>query len=367
MDAGLEIVASTNQIRSARDRMEHSVARFLLRLSPAWQRRLSGGSPIVKDGLTLDPGIQLMLRARELSGAPGGVTKSAPAQAREQMRRETRIHGGEPIEVGGVYDLGFDTPSGRLRARHYAPIAEGAIALQPLCVFFHGGGFVLGDLDTHDAPCRFLCKHARMHVLAIDYRLAPEHAFPAAVEDALEAFRFAFTHAEALGADPNCIGVAGDSAGGNLSAVVAQLTRDSGERTPDFAALLYPAVDRQTPYPSKTSLADGFLLTSEDIAFFDQHYFGDDPAVRTNPKLSPGLASDLRNLCPTLVVTAGFDPLRDEGEAYARALQAAGNRVIARREPGLIHGFLNMHSVSKACRAALAQIAKDLRELATGS
>jgi acetyl esterase len=344
------------------DRIEHAFAQRLFRLAPRTMLWLAGGKPVQVDGLTLEPSLQLMLRARALAargGAGASLTGLSADVARRQNRRESLMYQGDVIEVGAVHDLRISVAAdASLLARHYAPATREP---RPLLVFFHGGGFVFGDLDTHDAPCRLLCRDADVHVLSIDYRLAPEHAFPTAADDALAAYRFAVAHAAQLGADPSCIGVAGDSAGGNLSAVVAQQTR--GERAPDFALLIYPAVDRKTAYPSKTLFAEDFLLTRQDIEHFDASYFGQDEVTRLDVRLSPGLQTDLRGLCPTTIVTAGFDPLRDEGEAYARALEQAGNKVSLRREPSLIHGFLNMRAVSPACAEALDRLATDLREL----
>lgn len=343
-----------------KDRIERRLARMLFGLSPRMKVRLSGGKAVQRDGLTLHPDLQLMLYLRTIvAGGNGGLTMQAPPQARKQMRRESLVYQGDEIEVGEVHELTIEVPHGKLKARHYAPTATGAP--KPLCVFFHGGGFTIGDLDTHDAPARFFCKHADVHVLSIDYRLGPEAPFPAAVEDAIAAFRFAVKHAAELGADPTRIGVCGDSAGGNLSAVVAQLTR--AERAPDFAVLLYPAVDRKNVYPSQKLFAKGFLLAQEDIAFFDQNYFGRDEATRGDPRLSPLLNADLSGLCPTAVITGGFDPLRDEGEAYAKALERAGCKVSLRREEALVHGFINMHGVSEGCRQALVRAADDMRKL----
>jgi acetyl esterase len=345
---------------STADRVESAFARFMFRRTPATKVRLSGGKPVQLDGNTLHPDLQLALFMRKIV-AGDGVAKHGPVEARRRNRRESVLYQGAVIEVGGVSDVTFE---GGQRARHYAPVTSPGAAPQPLLVFFHGGGFVLGDLDTHDGPCRFLCKHADVHVLAFDYRLAPEATFPAAVEDGVDAFRLAVKHAAELGADPSRIGVGGDSAGGNLSAVVCQLTR--GERTPDFAILIYPAVDRSQPYPSQKLFAEGFLLTAQDIAFFDQQYFGNDTATRRDPKLSPLLATDLTGLPPSVVITAGFDPLRDEGAAYAAALENAGNELTLRCERDMVHGFINMTGTSTACSNALMRIAEDTRRLSRG-
>jgi acetyl esterase len=342
---------------TAFDRLESAIARFMFRRTAATKVRLSGGKPIQLDGNTLHPDLQLTLFMRKIAGGDG-IAKHGAAEARRRNRRECVLYQGPAIEVGSVSDVIFD---GGVRARHYAPASTPGDAPRPLLVFFHGGGFVLGDLDTHDAPCRFLCKHADVHVLAFDYRLAPEARFPAAIEDGVVAFRLAVEHAAELGADPKRVGVGGDSAGGNLSAVVCQLTR--GERAPDFAILIYPAVDRSQPYPSQKLFAEGFLLTMQDIAFFDEQYFGGDAATRRDPKLSPLLTRDLSGLCPSVVITAGFDPLRDEGAAYAAALANAGNQVTLRCEHDMVHGFINMTGTSTACFDALMRIAQDTHRL----
>jgi acetyl esterase len=247
-----------------------------------------------------------------------------------------------------------------MRARHYAPErGDGA----PLLVFLHGGGFVFGDLDTHDAPCRVLARHGGMHVLAVEYRLAPEHPFPAAVDDARAALRWAHEHASELGADPARVGIGGDSAGANLSAAVTLLATHDGGPAPACQMLVYPAVDRTRPYPSIELFADGFFLTRASIEWFHRQYSGKPGIHDRDPRLGPLHAETLAGLPPALVVTAGFDPLRDEGEAYAAALQAAGTTTVLRRFDSLIHGFFNMVGVSPACRDAVIEIAGATRAL----
>lgn len=339
------------------ERMEHRVARALIRLPHRLQVLLSGKPPVQRGGLTLHPEVQLLLALRERLGA---VAMSAlpPGEARRRLRREALVHAGEPVEVGAVRELVLETASGPLKARHYAP-GERA-ARRPLLVFLHGGGFVLGDLDTHDSACRLLCRHADLHVLSVDYRLAPEHPFPAGLEDALAAFTWARANAEALGADPTRVAVGGDSAGGNLAAVISQLAIREGTPAPALQFLLYPALDRTVDRESLTHFAEGFFLTREDIDWFQRQYSCED---RSDPRISPLLCRALAGLPPALVVTAGFDPLRDEGEDYARALQAAGTPATLRRFDGLVHGFANMGGVSPACRNAVVECASVLRDL----
>jgi acetyl esterase len=339
------------------ERMEHRVARTLARLPHPLQVLISGKPSVKRGGLTLHPEVQLMLVLRERLGA---VAMSAlpPLEARRRLRREALVHAGEQVPVGAVRERVLETASGPLKARHYAPAAPAS--RRPLLVYLHGGGFVLGDLDTHDAPCRLLCRHADLHVLAVDYRLAPEHPFPAGLEDAVAAFAWARAHAEELGADPERVAVGGDSAGGNLAAVVSQLAVREGTPAPVLQFLLYPALDRTVDRESLEHFAEGFFLTREDIRWFQQQY---SRADCSDPRISPLLCRDLSGLPPAFVVTAGFDPLRDEGEAYAQALRGAGTRATLRRFDGLVHGFANMGGVSPACRDAVVEYASVLRGL----
>jgi acetyl esterase len=341
-----------------RERLEHRVARALLHLPPALQVFLSGKPRVERGGLTLNHELQLLLALRERMGAVG-MTSLPPEEGRRRLRREALVHAGEPISVRAVRELVLDTATGPLPARHYAPVSSGAP--RPLLVFLHGGGFVLGDLDTHDPLCRLLCQQAGVHVLSVAYRLAPEHPFPAGLDDAMAAFAWASTHARELGADPTRIAVGGDSAGGNLSAVVSQLTVRDGLPAPVLQLLLYPAVDRTTRWASLDLFAEGLFLTRADIEWFHQQYTGA-ASGQSDPRISPLRSTELSGLPPALVITAGFDPLRDEGEAYAHALQRAGTPTTLRRCDGFIHGFANMGGVSRACREVVVEIAFLLRD-----
>ncbi len=345
--------------RTPRDRLEYRAARALAALSPRAQVRLSGRPHVQLDGQALEPEIQLTLAMLERQGAPA-IETLPPPQARAQIVRQSLAIAGKPVPVGTVHDLQVDGADGPLPARHYAP-DESHPGPHPLLVFFHGGGFVIGDLDTHDQVCRLLCRHAGVHVLSVDYRLAPEHPFPVPVEDCIAATRWAFAHAAELGADATRVAVGGDSAGGNLSAVVCHLLIRAGEQAPVFQLLLYPATDGAGEYRSRELFSDGFFLTEAQMAWFSAQYIGDADPLDT--RLSILRAEDLTGLPPALVITAGFDPLRDEGEAYAAALREAGNRVALRRFPGLIHGFANAATVSRVSRDALIEVAGATRAL----
>jgi acetyl esterase len=328
-------------------------------LPPRVQVRLSGRPAVRLDGDTLAPEVQLGLAVLERRREPRPETLTPP-EARARRRRLAFVYAGKPTAVGAVADLVLAGPV-PLRARHYAPAEPGAP--HPLLIYYHGGGFLYGDLDTHDAACRILCRHAGAHVLAVDYRLSPEHPFPAAVEDARAALHWAFANAASLGADPGRIGVGGDSAGGNLATVVAQLAARDGGPPPVLQLLIYPVTDFTKRRPSRELFADGFLLTDSEMEWFETNYLGSERTNAADPRVSPLLAEDLSGLAPAFVVTAAFDPLRDEGEEYAKALRDAGTPATLRRFPQLIHGFINTAGVSRRARHALIEIAGATRAM----
>ena len=353
-----DLRTEADEVLTVRDRVEARLGRLLVTLPPRAQLRLSGRPQVVLDGQQLDPGIQLALRSLDLRGSPTMVGPRGadpdPAEVRARVHREALVFSLFKTEVGGVRELQVEGAAGPLRARHYRPHRVGSGDRPPLLVFFHGGGFVIGDLDTHDEACRMLCRHAQIQVLSVDYRLAPEAPFPAGVEDALAAFRWAVEHADELDADPDRVAVGGDSAGGNLSAVISQLAARDGGPVPALQLLIYPATDLSDARTASGRLfADGFFLTENDRQWATRHYFASSDTDRSEPRASPALAEDLSSLPPVIIVTAGFDPLRDEGEAYADALRQAGTPVVSYREPELIHGFINMTTVPAARDATL--------------
>jgi acetyl esterase len=341
------------------ERVQGRFVAALSALPPPLQRLLAGGKSVRIDGLELAAEYQLVLRLIALSGHPG-LHAMTPDQARAEIRRSARVFACDPPPVARVEDRVLPGPAGSIGARLYVPFEDGT--RRPLVVHYHGGGWVIGDLDTHDTACRLLAREAGAGVLAIDYRRAPEHRFPAAVDDALAAFRWAVANAAGLGFDPARVAVAGDSAGGNLAAVVAQLTCRDGGPQPAAQLLAYPVTDLSTKHASYRLFADGFLLTERDMDWFRLHYLPD-AANALDPRASPLLAADLRGLPPAVVLTCGFDVLRDEGEAYARRLDEAGVRVALRRSAGLIHGFCNAVGVSPLSRAATVEGVRLLRDL----
>lgn len=342
-----------------RQRLEFQFARMMFALPTSVQHWLSARRPVVVQGATLHPQMQLMLTLHAALRPMPPTAERVVAEARAAMRRDTLTVAGRPIALGGVTDFAIAGDGGMIGARHYAPLADGP---RPLLVYLHGGGFVTGDLDTHDTICRRLCRDADIHVLAVDYRLAPEHPFPAAVEDAVTAFRWAHANAATLGTLPDKVAVGGDSAGGNLAAVVCQQTAAVGGPTPCAQFLLYPPIDRTRTWPSMEVLADGYFLTRADIDWSHVQYTGSS-TPRPDPAMNPLCAKDFTGLAPALIITAGFDPLRDEGEAYAKALAQAGVPVVLKRFDGLLHGFASMTTFSPVCDTAVGEITAALHDL----
>ncbi|MCV7246096.1 alpha/beta hydrolase [Mycobacterium mantenii] len=323
----------------------------------AIRRGLVRGRSVMIDGNTLDPTLQLMLSGLRAVGIDGLVVDDDPQTSRAQMRESTVGFPGPQIHVD-VAELSLPGPAGEIAARHYRP-AGGEAA--PLLVFYHGGGWSIGDLDTHDALCRLTCRDAGIHVLSIDYRLAPEHPAPAAIEDAYAAFTWAYEHAGELGATPGLVAVGGDSAGGNLAAVVSQIARDEGAPAPVLQWLLYPRTDFTVQNRSLTLFSRGFLLTKRDIDWFESQYLRRSNLDRTDPRISPALAESLTGLAPALIAVAGFDPLRDEGESYAEALRAAGVAVDLRYLGSLTHGFANLFQLGGDSMVATSELISALR------
>jgi acetyl esterase len=329
-------------------RVEAAVVRALLALPEGVQRRL-GGAPIERDGQRLAPDVQLLLKLRELSPHEPYEALSV-SDAREALERDAAGVRGSLVRVAEVRPLEV----AGLRSRLYVPESEGG----GLLVFFHGGGGVLGSLDSHEQPCRFLAAEAGVRVLSVDYRLAPEAKFPAAVDDALAAFDWAREHAAELGADPDRVGVGGDSAGGNLAAVVAQ----HADPAPALALLIYPVCDYSKKHRSYELFGEGFFLTERNMDWYRSNYLPDEGAAQ-DPRASPLVADDLSGMPHTHVAVAGFDPLRDEGLAYGRRLEEAGVDVDIALHAGAFHGFANATGVSRTSAAAMRQAAEVLKTL----
>ncbi len=313
--------------------------------------------------MPLDESIAGLLALIAASERPP-VAEGTVAEAREGMRTLLVTFRDEST-VAQVRSVSDGTVADSIPVRVYRPEADGPV---PTIVFFHGGGWVIGDLDTHENVCRLLCRDVGVVVVSVDYRLAPEHHFPAAVEDAYAAVRFVAEQIDEYGADASRLVVAGDSAGGNLAAVCAQQAHADG-RSLAAQVLVYPAVDVEGDYPSRTENAEGYFMSLADARWFAEQYIGmseDEARARgllTDPRLSPLHADSLEGLAPAIVITAEFDVLRDEGNAYAAALEKAGVPVVQREFAGLIHGFYGMEGFSPAVAEATAWIGAQLKEL----
>jgi acetyl esterase len=316
----------------------------------------------VIDGLRLDPGVQLLLRLQRRSPHPSFETLPIP-EARAEIDREARVAYGPRFELPEVRELDVAGAVGRLPARLYGPGSRGGHS--PLVVYLHGGGWVVGSLESTDSTCRFLAREAGMRVLSVGYRLAPEHPFPAPLDDAVAAFRDAVARADELGADPAAIAIAGDSAGGNLATSACLRIAGDGGPSPAFQLLFYPITDVSRKSRSYGLFRDGFFLTARQMDWYRDHYLSGGGEA-SDPEVSPLLAPDLSGAPPAHIVTAGFDVLRDEGEAYAQRLREAGVAVTHRREEDLIHAFVNAVGISAVSRAAVRRAAEPLRAAVAG-
>ncbi|MFI6030641.1 alpha/beta hydrolase [Amycolatopsis magusensis] len=336
-------------------RVQAAAAQVLYAL-PTPVKRLIAGAPIRLDGQELALDAQLLLRLQQLTGAE--LAGQSVERSRADLDVSRHLVSGKPIEPVHTRELTIPASAGGIEATLYTP--EGLPEPSGLLVFFHGGGWVVGTRNSHDNTARFLAKHAGVRVLSVDYRLAPEHPFPAAAEDALAAFDYAHAKAGELGADPARIAVGGDSAGGNLAAVTALVTTRRGGPAPAFQLLFYPAVDMSTRRRSREIFGNGFFLTDAQMTWFADHY-APEGVDRTDIRMSPLLAEDLSGLPPAYLATAGFDPLRDEGEAYAKKLEEAGVPVALNRQEDLIHGYVNFLGIGRRFREATAEAAGALR------
>jgi acetyl esterase/lipase len=326
--------------------------------SPAASAGMLAGRQLEVDGQRLEPDIQAILAAVERASVPPLETLSVE-QARVSFRSRWQAAAGAPLPVGRIRDLNVAGATGPLPARLYGPV--GSDERRPLLVYFHGGGYVVGDLETHDGVCRTFCREAGIHVLSIEYRLAPEHPFPAGVEDAQAALAWSLRNARRLRALSGSIAVGGDSAGATLATVATWLTVRAGGEAPALQVLLYPGADQAAQYRSHELFAQGFGFGVTELDWFNDLY-APGPS-RSDPRISPLRASNISGMPTTIVATAGFDPLRDEAEAYAAALDASGNDTYLLRFSGLIHGFANLIGVSAASRRAVHEIAELTRSL----
>jgi acetyl esterase len=310
--------------------------------------------------MPLHPGAQNVLDLIAEAGRPPFEQLSVP-EARDAYRNSRKALQPDPIEIAEVRNLTMPGPAGEIPLRLYRGEPAAAGKPQPVLVFFHGGGWVIGDLESHDTICRELAHRARITVISVDYRLAPEHRFPAAVEDAIAATQWVSDHADELGVDVDRLAVGGDSAGGNLAAVVALNARDTNGAAIRKQVLVYPVTDFDINTKSYQEMSDNPPVRRDTMVWFMDHYVPD-LSERTDWRAAPLRATDHAGLPPAFVLTAGYDPLCDEGRAYAKALEAARTPCRYICYEGQIHGFLNMGRVNTQTSEALDEIAGTLRE-----
>ena len=306
--------------------------------------------------MPLDPQAKALMNQIESANGPKLHTLE-PAEARRLTSQMFRVPPERAEKVARVEDRKIPGPGSEIPIRVYTPEGTGPF---PVLVFFHGGGWVICGLDSHDGPCRALTNKAGCVTVSVDYRLAPENKFPAGVEDCFAATRWVAEHAKELNADANRLAVGGDSAGGNFSAVVAQLARDAGGPRIAFQLLIYPATEAELDTYSHKTFTN-YFLTRDDIVYFWNHYLRS-AADRKDPRVAPALAKSFKGLPPALIITAEFDPLRDEGESYGEKLRAAGVPVTVTRYEGMIHGFVSMYDVLDKGKLALEESAQALRK-----
>jgi acetyl esterase len=309
--------------------------------------------------MPVDPQMQGVIARVNNSGLPPYYTVSAEEARR--LYKETRAALSPPVpEVEAVRDLGASGPAGPIPLRLYRGLGTATGAALPLLVYFHGGGWTIGDLNTHDIVCRTLANKAHCAVAAVDYRMGPEHKFPAAVDDCVAATRWLAEHGPALGVDAARVAVGGDSAGGNLAAVVAITLRDADGPSLVFQALAYPATDQRMETASHIKFGEGYLLTRNNMLWFRDNYLS--PGDYDDWRASPIRAADLARLPPAHIITAGYDPLLDEGRAYSDRLVAAGVPVLYECFEGMTHGFLTMGGVVAAANHALYRLGQSLAQ-----
>jgi acetyl esterase len=309
--------------------------------------------------MELDPQVATLLKKMVEKKMPELHTLT-PQAARKLMDTAIKATMGKPEKVSKIEDLRILSPAVEIPIRIYFPEGEGPF---PILVYYHGGGFVIGNIAMADNLCRAIANRASCIVVSVEYRLAPEYKFPAAVDDSYAATKWVARNAHRINGDPSRIAVGGDSAGGNLSAVVSLRAHNERENFPIFQVLIYPVTDLTIHFTSSINeFKEGHFLTVADMVWFGEQYFRKDQDRRV-PYASPLLAPDLRNLPPALIITAGFDPLRDEGEAYGERLKKSGVPVKVSRYTGMIHGFISMDGVIDKSRVAMNEIAFSLREI----
>jgi acetyl esterase len=337
-------------VSSREERAERRIAQAIGMMPEAVRRKLAGSALLRHDGVALDSRTAVLMHAAERRGRAFRPDITV-AQLRKTYARMNRVLGLRERRPVTARDVRIDTDAGAIGARLYRPAGAPAGAMLPLLVYFHGGGWVIGDVESYDGLTRFFVAEGGIAVLSVEYRLGPEHRFPRGHEDAFAAFAWAQREAGALGVDAARIAVGGDSAGGGLAASISAFAEERGLKPPAYQLLIYPGVDGRGYYPSRRAFDRGLPLTSETIAWFAPRYTAEEE--RASPLFSPLLAPHPERTPPTYVLAAAFDPLLDEGRAYADRLRSAGVEVTYDLRPSLSHAFVNLAGVVPEARRAL--------------
>jgi acetyl esterase len=308
--------------------------------------------------MAIDPDTQAVLDMIRLAGRPPFETLT-PDEARQAYTASRRLLQPQPEDVAESRDTVVPGPLGPIGVRLYRPVGTAASDVLPTLIWYHGGGWLLGDLDSHDVPCRRFANAARCRVIAVDYRMAPEHVFPAAVDDCAAVTKFVFDNAASLGVDSSKVAVGGDSAGGNLAAVMALMSRDGTLPPVAFQLLIYPATDMTMTTVSSTTIGPGVPLTSATMKWFIDYYA---KGHEIDWRASPIRAASVAGTAPALVLTCTHDPLRDEGIDYAKRLEREGVRVVHLHYSDQIHGFMSMGRLIRAADQAIDMMARVLKQ-----
>lgn len=356
-----------DKLTTQAEKLQGTAARLTMRLPSFSQRAFAKSFGFNHEHSRLDPHLQMILTARELMGG-GDLLGKNIEKSRHLFRKDMAALVRKPTQVAAVTNWEIEHGLVKNAVRFYSPILNSKSKREnkplPLLVFFHGGGFMIGDLDTHDEVCRVLCQQGQFNVLSADYRLAPEHPAPSGVEDCLNTLKWAYEHAGDLNVDPTKIAVGGDSAGGNLSAVISQLAAGK-PYAPAAQLLLYPIVDFVNKYPSHKTYGEGLFLDQSDMDNASHNYLANSQVPPSDPRVSP-INGNLAELPPALLITAELDVLRDEGELYAIKMREAGSQCFAHRVEGQGHGFMNITTINRAAFKSARKIAHDFRALLDG-
>jgi acetyl esterase len=358
-------MSSYDRMQAKLEKIKGSFLRLSMQIPQSSQRAIAKSLGFNQEKFPdLDPHIQMLLSLRKWLSAEN-ESNSTPETARIHFRRDMSAIA-KPTPVAFVKDWSIPSRSGhQLSVRHYTPILDNSVDNHqeklPLLVYFHGGSFIVGDVDTHDDPCRLLCQFGQMQVLSVSYRCMPDHPSPAGIEDCFDTLKWAYTHVLDLGADPKKIAVGGDSAGGNLAAVVSQLAVGTAY-APAAQLMIYPILDLVNEYPSHQNFGHGLFLSRVDLEAAKNLHLSCSLLPFSDPRVSP-ILGNLKGLPPALMITAAFDSLRDEGETYAIKMREAGSHCIGYRVEGQGHGFVSMAVINQAAYDATLSIARDFRKL----